>query len=53
MKELSIDLSLKEIDNLKVHCLGKNGKLTSLLKLLHTLPKDKKVTVGKSLNIIK
>ena len=53
MKELSIDLSLKEIDNLKVYCLGKNGKLTSLLKLLHTLPKDKKVTVGKSLNIIK
>ncbi len=53
MKELSIDLSLKEIDSLKVDFLGKNGKLTSLLKILQTLPKDKKVTVGKSLNIIK
>jgi len=46
-------LSIKDIDSLKVQYLGKNGKLTSLLKLLQTLPKDKKITVGKYLNITK
>ena len=46
-------MSIKDIDSLKVQYLGKNGKLTSLLKLLQTLPKDKKITVGKYLNITK
>ena len=41
------------MEELRVFHLGKNGKLTSLLKLLQKLPKDQKVHVGKALNLIK
>ncbi len=41
------------MEELRVLYIGKNGKLTSLLKSLQALPKDEKINAGKSLNIIK
>jgi len=48
---LSIDAATKEdLDNLRVTYLGRNGRLTQLIKKLADLPKEEKAALGKLIN---
>jgi len=42
--------SISELDNLRIIYLGRNGKLTSLIKKLKEFPKDKRKVVGILIN---
>lgn len=45
--------SLQELDQVRVHYLGKKGLLTEILKELGSLPEDIRKIVGKEINIAK
>lgn len=45
--------NLKALDDVRVSVMGKKGTLTELMKGLSALPKEEKIELGKSLNLIK
>ncbi len=49
-KSITKSRNLKELDDLRVKFLGKNGEISNLLKNLNKLPKTKRSEAGKSLN---
>lgn len=42
--------SSKELEDIRIHFLGKKGELTSLLKMLGTLPKEERPKFGEKVN---
>jgi phenylalanyl-tRNA synthetase alpha chain len=44
---------LKKLDNVRCAVLGKNGKITEMLKSLRDMPTDKRRTLGAEINAIK
>jgi phenylalanyl-tRNA synthetase alpha chain len=45
--------STRELNDIRVKLLGKNGEITALLKLLATVPKEEKPAAGKLLNSLR
>lgn len=43
----------QEVEDLRVHFLGKKGVLTDILKSVSSLPKEEKPKVGQAVNIVK
>ncbi|MBA4308822.1 MAG: phenylalanine--tRNA ligase subunit alpha [Chlorobiaceae bacterium] len=51
--DISTVNSLKDLENLRIKFLSKNGLLAKLLEQLKSIPKDQKPVVGKELNVLK
>ena len=52
-KAISDASALTELDDLRVHYLGKKGKITEQLKNLSKLPGDQRREAGQAINIVK
>lgn len=52
-KEIQAATALPVLQQLRVHYLGKSGKLTELLKSVGRLPKEERPEIGKTVNVVK
>ena len=52
LKNITTTDSLKELENIRVHSLGKKGSISLLMKQLGNLEPSKRKDAGRSLNIL-
>ena len=52
-KHIDAASTLKELEDMRVHMLGKNGNITALLKELGKMPAEQRKDAGAAINILK